>query len=275
VVGQGNLIHGVSESQQSGRPIPPVLRAAIEEMRRVEPTEEYYAVTLLATETGRIQWSVQTHFVGFAETRPQRELRIASLVHGDTMWDLWESIGEPAWVVHTATQLALYLRFGGNGLIERNVAEQHLVSFIPVLPTPAPTGRDHWIGQSFLGGAPAGALRHRPTRTQRMRILLRDKERCRICGRSPEDNEDLELHVHHIAAWGRGGLTVDDNLITLCDTCHDGLPPYELPELWERANPQRGLIPKYDYNAGVRRYRDAIRNLLSAVGPKPFVNDRQ
>jgi 5-methylcytosine-specific restriction endonuclease McrA len=38
-----------------------------------------------------------------------------------------------------------------------------------------------------------------------MRILKRDRRRCRVCGRSPDDFVDVTLHVHHIVPWSRSG----------------------------------------------------------------------
>lgn len=60
-----------------------------------------------------------------------------------------------------------------------------------------------------------------------MKVLKRDKNRCRICGRSPSDYEDVVLHVHHTRPWGKRGVTDINNLITLCHTCHNGLDPHE------------------------------------------------
>ncbi|MDI7225511.1 HNH endonuclease [Leptospira santarosai] len=70
------------------------------------------------------------------------------------------------------------------------------------------------------------AVKRNPTPKLRMKILNRDNRRCRICGRSPNLYIDLELHVHHILPWELGGLTVEDNMITLCKVCHDGLEPH-------------------------------------------------
>jgi hypothetical protein len=59
-----------------------------------------------------------------------------------------------------------------------------------------------------------------------MKILNRDKRRCKICGASPANNEHVELNLHHIYPHGKGGLTEEENLITICRTCHKGLDPH-------------------------------------------------
>lgn len=51
-------------------------------------------------------------------------------------------------------------------------------------------------------------------------IMKRDGFRCVICGRTAED--EVKLHVDHIKPISKGGLTVPDNLRTLCQECNLG-----------------------------------------------------
>ena len=37
---------------------------------------------------------------------------------------------------------------------------------------------------------------------------------------------EIELQAHHIRPFSRGGLTIDENLITLCSECHQSLDPH-------------------------------------------------
>ena len=55
-----------------------------------------------------------------------------------------------------------------------------------------------------------------PTKAQRRQILRRDGYRCAV----PGCQNTLWLHVHHLIYFADGGLTVEDNLITLCSKCH-------------------------------------------------------
>jgi hypothetical protein len=54
----------------------------------------------------------------------------------------------------------------------------------------------------------------------RFQVLERDGSRCRACGRSPA--EDVTLHVDHILPYSLGGLTLLNNLQTLCAPCNIG-----------------------------------------------------
>lgn len=48
-------------------------------------------------------------------------------------------------------------------------------------------------------------------------VLSRDGWRCRNC----ETRNDL--HVHHIIFRSAGGDDTTENLITICNSCHDGI----------------------------------------------------
>lgn len=116
--------------------------------------------------------------------------------------------------------------FGGFGLVERRA----LPSYYSDPEEPHETARDS-CGSGFrsLDLLPKSKIQHAPTKKLRMDVLKRDGARCLICGRSPINNPDVELHVHHMIPWGEGGLTEQMNLVTLCHTCHGGLSPHDDP----------------------------------------------
>ena len=58
------------------------------------------------------------------------------------------------------------------------------------------------------------------TDSLRYDIMKRDNFRCVLCGRTAK--EGVKLHVDHIVPVAKGGLTVPDNLRTLCDQCNLG-----------------------------------------------------
>lgn len=64
------------------------------------------------------------------------------------------------------------------------------------------------------------AERKKLTAKLRYEILKRDGFRCQICGASQADG--VKLHVDHIKPVARGGLTVSENLRTLCQSCNLG-----------------------------------------------------
>lgn len=56
----------------------------------------------------------------------------------------------------------------------------------------------------------------------RYEVLKRDRFRCVICGASPATDPECQLHVDHIIPVSRNGVTVPDNLRTLCSRCNIG-----------------------------------------------------
>lgn len=62
--------------------------------------------------------------------------------------------------------------------------------------------------------------RNKMTAKLRYQVLREDGFKCQICGRGAADGEMLE--VDHIVPVSKGGLTVRENLRTLCHTCNQG-----------------------------------------------------
>ncbi len=61
-----------------------------------------------------------------------------------------------------------------------------------------------------------------PSLRLRFKVLKRDDFTCCACGASPSLQSGLVLHVDHILAWSKGGLTDEKNLQTLCEPCNLG-----------------------------------------------------
>ena len=62
----------------------------------------------------------------------------------------------------------------------------------------------------------AKALQHPKWQRKRLKIMERDKWRCKDCG-----NTEAQLHVHHLKYTKKYPWTeLDINLITYCNSCH-------------------------------------------------------
>ena len=231
------------------------------ELRQIHENADYYAITLLGTKDNKASWYTYSHWIGWVGDKPSgRELRKASIVNADYITESWQKIGQTYIVVNDLNSMMIFLNLGGNAVIEKAIAH----SCIPEILEPNATAPVGPRGFVALSSFPESALKKAPTKKQRMNVLKRDKFRCRICGRTPDNYVDLELHVHHIRPWGEGGLTLDDNLITLCQTCHEGLDPHGQISLFEYLG-VGSLLPNrekrnQEYNEGVRFYRDFIKN---------------
>lgn len=56
----------------------------------------------------------------------------------------------------------------------------------------------------------------------RYRVLVKDCFKCVLCGNSPAADPACRLHVDHIQPHSKGGLTIIENLRTLCGACNIG-----------------------------------------------------
>jgi hypothetical protein len=216
-----------------------------------DPDLEYHAITLTADETGTVIFGKDSQWVGFQDKDRRIELRRSRLVDANYR-RRWETIGAPYIFVVAEEDLPVFLLVGGHALIERKIAEQAFGPLLEAEPV-YPSGESGFKPTTSLSPA---ASRRAPTPKLRMQILQRDRRRCRICGRYPDDDVDLVLHVHHIRPWEKGGVTEPENLITLCHTCHSGLDPHYDPGLFEYVQP-RPEVAEYlaAFSAGVANYR--------------------
>lgn len=246
------------------------LAATLAKMKRFDPEGDYYALTIGSDRRGQPFWSVQSRWVGWSERNPKWELREARLVSPEAMSKAWSTTGQGWLAVHDQASLAIFFQLGGNALVGKEVAETHLAEVIApsecVRDGAVEVGGAGFINTEHLPDETVG--RRAPTRKLRMQVLKRDNYRCVICGRKATDHVDIELHVHHLIPWRMDGPTAEENLVTLCGTCHKGLDPDFVPSLRELASlPGRASIldrENSEFNAEVARYREYIQSLLPA-----------
>ncbi len=238
------------------------LASRLRSMKRPLADNDYYADT---DRFSRWKYCVEcffTHWAGWADKRHIQELRAASLVNQQVMIKAWTLFEHPYSVVNDKADLFIFYLLGGHALIESTVAKKYLADVIKPM---------HCVYSgpySFLEitNIPDSAKQYAPMPKLRMQVIKRDNGRCLICGRRPADYVDVELHVHHIRPWSRGGLTVEKNLITLCHTCHKGLSPHEDHGLYELV-PECGYHPniekdKKELLEGIQRYRRKIQEFI-------------
>lgn len=230
-----------------------------EEMQTIKDGNEYYAISLMPGADAGFSFSVQSSWCGYADNDPTREIRKARLVYPRKMADLWRDIGQAFVVVNSTMHYHIFLEYlGGNALVETAIARKHTPDWVG----PSEVRRLGSAGFHQVESLPESALRKAPTPKHRMRILVRDGRRCRVCGRSPDKHVDLELHVHHIRPAELGGLTHDENLITLCGTCHRGLDPHHDHSLFtyiERSAPKSQSERSAEYMNAVAEFRRRTR----------------
>ena len=227
-----------------------------------DPSRLYFAVRVLLGEDGKLRHWCYSHWVGYTDESHRVELRAASIINADRLVETWRQRGETAAVVDTVDDMNSFLLFGGNAVIDKGVAEAVIGHWLK--PTPSvQVGEYGFVSVTDLS---PGSFNRAPAAKTRMRVLKRDSLRCRICGRSPNDDVDLELHVHHIRPWGRGGVSAEENLITICHTCHKGLDPHFDPSLFSLVEPffadETERRRRTEYWEGLLRYVEKVKEMV-------------
>ena len=242
----------------------------MEEIRRLltQPgisRESYYCLTRLATDDGKLITSVYSHWVGYTDTRPMREIRAASLVDGPMCRKNLLSIGQTCLLINSETDLPFWHAFGGHAVVVEDVAKSRLATELKPREVANASGAIGFVSTCSLTAA---QLQHAPSKVTRMKVLTRDGRRCFICGRSPANYVDIELHVHHIVPWGTGGITELENLVTLCGTCHDGLEPHFDWNLAFSVK-EKYYVQASEYIKQLQNYQQCIHRLIQAGRGEP------
>lgn len=232
-------------------------------LKEIRPEYTYFAAALLGSDTG---WNLafETGFAGFPEGGGPDdgvELREPVRVYPDRITRLWEDAGQGWVVVNERAQLIWLFRFGGNALIAEEIAREHLAEFIQPIEM-VPNGP---IGFRRFDPDAREVKRRRPRPTQKARILRRDDHRCQVCHRRPANGGDIRLELHHIRPFSMGGLTIDENLITVCNECHNSFDPHYQPGLfWLPDGHARGALQQRSADAHNQRV-EAYRRIAARV----------
>ncbi|MGY1929519.1 HNH endonuclease [Nocardia gipuzkoensis] len=251
----------------------------LRDLKTARPDKEYFALSLGADRRGVPFWGKQTHWVGWSERNPRWEIRKASVVDASHMMFLWKETDRSWLVVNDDLALAVFVRWGGNALVEKELAENRL----PDVIAPFECVRDGAVEVGGFGFLSTDHLtgdaieRRAPNRTLRMQVLKRDDYRCVICGRRAMDHIDVELHVHHLIPWRMAGPTAEENLVTLCGTCHKGLVPDYQPVLRELAGlpgPASSIVERgTEFDEEVTRYREWVSRRGAGHGSRIDQNE--
>ena len=154
------------------------------------PGKSYYRFTRLVTDDGGLLTSRDTHWVGYTDSRPRREIREATPLDGPMCRANLYAIGQTCLLVNNEADLRFWFAFGGHAVIVEDVAKARLASELGPREVAQASGAIGFVDKQSLTGA---QLQHAPSKATRMKVLTRDGRHCFICGRSPANHVDLEL----------------------------------------------------------------------------------
>lgn len=233
---------------------------------KIVPDREYYAMTFTASDEGEIYLEGQTMWMGYADEERKVELREFSTVIPQNMAKFWVDFGMPFCIVNDVDDFAKWYVSGGHALVATDVAAR----LLPFSLKPSFCVKLANRGFSCLRIVAEATFKKAPTPKKRMEVLKRDRFRCKVCGRTSDDCVDIVLNVHHIRPFSKGGLTHEDNLITLCHTCHNGLDPHyewSLYLLLEDKSSDVKAVERCKYLRGVENYRNSKKKDAEAYEP--------
>ena len=183
----------------------------------------YYQISLFADENGNYECTAYTHWYGFEDDNHKIQRRKPSLMNVDNSIAFFNRKKEPLLMINNDRDFFLFVNIlGGNCLMVKELYNKYLKELLE----PMRSVETYDKGLVPLSRIGQESFHRAPNPKPRMHILKRDNYRCKICGASPKNNEHVELQIHHIMPFSKGGLTDDNNLITLCHTCHKGLEPH-------------------------------------------------
>lgn len=62
----------------------------------------------------------------------------------------------------------------------------------------------------------------------RRKVYTRDDYTCQICGDKGGKQGNTEVHAHHVTPLSEGGSNKMNNLVTLCDSCHNNQHTHDI-----------------------------------------------
>lgn len=241
----------------------------------------YYLVSVRPIQKKEYCISLFTRWVG---NEKKHEVREADSIIPTKILDDFKILGYPLGLIDNEKELTTLLNIGGHALVDNALLKKNCEEF---------TKPKIVIGSQYEGYLDYDSLepkfKQRFARDiYRMKIFERDNFQCRICGSSPDDNVHVRLEVHHIKPWEEGGVSIPENLITLCAQCHSGIQFIDREVLYKKVgvcfptknhliynmnnswdNEQRSLFVRLISNAVTMRIKAASNSSLNIQNDVP------
>ena len=168
----------------------------------------HYSTTAIKRRFGT--WNAAVAAAGLGEAS-RRDISSTDLV--DNLRDVWMKLGRQP---RKREMVKPFSRYTHHPYSERHGGWVNAIRAFLVFVEQAEQPR------SSAGEPPLARGPRDPSLRLRFLVMRRDSFKCRHCGKSPAMHPGLELHVDHVVAWSKGGVTAAENLQTLCSNCNLG-----------------------------------------------------
>ena len=193
-------------------------------LTEIQPDVSYYAATLLKTGSGEML-GFFSRWAGLSKKYSLDkgiELRRAVPVDPEKYSQLWE-LQDQGWItVNCDLGVLVFFGVGGNAFIAEDIARMYFAMDLE----PHPVASNGGVGHRRYDPRSREVTQRRPRPKQKKRIFARDGHQCKIYRKTQSEYPEVKLQAHHIRPFAQGGLTIDENLITLCSECHQSLDPH-------------------------------------------------
>lgn len=199
-------------------------------LTEIHPSVSYYAATLVKTDR-EVLLGFISRWAGLSEEYSLDkgiELRRAAPVDAEKFSRRLEGIDQGWIAVNCDLGVLVFFGVGGNAFIAEDIARKHFAMDLE----PHPVASNGGVGFRHYDPKAREVTKRRLRPKQKERIFDRDGHQCKICRKKQSDCPEIELQAHHIRPFAQGGLTIDENLITLCSECHQSLDPHFQPDLF-------------------------------------------
>ncbi len=190
---------------------------------------DYYLIALKNEDKNSII-GIFSSWVDFAKEDNNKEVRRIDLVIPEDVKKDLILLEKYPLIVNNKEELTSFLKFGGYALVDKKLIQSHLNE----IATPIVCSSSIDKGFVQYETLPLKNKNRFAKDKFRAEIIDRDNYQCRVCGSSPDDSVHVRLEVHHIKPWEEGGLTLKENLITLCNACHLDAENFDRRELYKK-----------------------------------------
>lgn len=189
----------------------------------------YYLVTLKNGDKNSII-GIFSSWIDFDKDDKNKEIRQISSVIPDKVKQDLEFLEKPSLIVNSVEELTSFFAMGGYALVDKQLIDKHQKEILDPIVCSNTIDRGFIKYETLPQKDKARFARDK----FRVEVIDRDNYRCRVCGCSEADSVHIRLEVHHIKPWEEGGLTIKENLITLCNACHRGAKNFDRWKLYEK-----------------------------------------
>ncbi len=170
-------------------------------------------------------------------TSAGREVRYPAPVNVKNLWKAAHLFGQCLYIIQTEKDYHKWLYKKGWAIFQKSLVKSVMPQGLRSTEcVKAATG----IYTDVEIVSPS-ALRHYTKRMRKRHVFDRDKNTCLACGATEE--EGVQLTMHHVRPFSRGGETTAHNLATLCESCNQAVGVKEVAELYKKAGLHFGYDP--------------------------------